>query len=124
METYTNVSYSQHIKGNNEVSTQIKYDISQIDKDKLFNTSYTKKLEPGMVSESFNKLFKQNEDTYQQIGNSKNGQKWQIKEFDNNNLKKEYSDDYRNHIFDENLIEKSQYVIKNIGKLGTKYITN
>lgn len=120
-ETFTNVLYSQHVKGNNEVSKQIKYDISRIENDVVMSTSYTKKIDGDLVSESFNRLCKNKEDTYQQIGNSHNKNDWQIKEFHGDNMMKEYNDSYKNHIFDENILDDSRFFIDSIDK---KYITS
>lgn len=105
METQTNVSYSQTMKGNVQVSQMVKFDISQVFNNRVLNTSYSSTVEGKTTRESFNKLMKHRDDVYQQIGNSTNGEDWTIKEFSNDKLNKEFKDAYDNHKFDRPLIE-------------------
>lgn len=121
METFTNVSFTEHKKDDEQISKKIQYEISHVDNDTIFNTSYVNKIENDKTLESFNRLLKKGGDIYQQIGNSSNGNDWHIKEFNNNVLNKEYTDFYTNHVFDKLLVDNSKFLINSIEK---KFIKN
>lgn len=111
METHTNVSYSQTMKGDVQVSRKVRYDISQLGEDKVLNTSYTSTVEGDRTLESFNKLMKHKGNVYQQIGNSTDGEDWMIKEFNNNELNREFKDAYANHKFDRPQLDSNKLSI-------------
>lgn len=110
METHTNVSYSQTMKEGKEVAKKIRYDVSQVESNRLINTCYTSTVENNRLQESFNKLMQYTDNVYQQIGNSTNGEDWSIKEFSNDELCREFTDAYDKHKFDRPLIESAKQV--------------
>lgn len=99
MKTTTKITYTQNSQDNQELSTSIKYETYSTEGDNVFSTSYVNTVENQQRKESFNKLLKNKNNIYEQIGNSYNENNWQIKEFVNNDLKKEYDDNYQNHTF-------------------------
>lgn len=100
MNTFTSITYSHSKqKDTGEVRT-VEYKSTIEDTEQMISTSYTSVIKPDSVSESFNKLLKQDYNVYEQVGNSLNKNDWNIKEFHNNSLNKEYKDEYAKHNFE------------------------
>lgn len=102
MNESTSISYS-YTNINNEISKKIEYKSTIADKDnkKILSTMYNNNIvnNNGVenITESFNKFIKDDTDDgkiYEQIGNSKNRNNWDIKEFDNHVLNNEYAENY------------------------------
>jgi len=102
MNESTSISYS-YTNINNEISKKIEYKSTIADKDnkKILSTMYNNNIvnNNGVenITESFNKFIKDDTDNgkiYEQIGNSKNRNNWDIKEFDNHVLNNEYRENY------------------------------
>lgn len=102
MNTFTSVTYSCSKQDGAAEVQKIEYKstVEDKDNDQLMSTSYTSVIKNDNISESFNKLLKQDYDVYEQVGHSHNKTDWNVKEFHNQNLDKEYKDDYAKHKFD------------------------
>ncbi len=116
MDTHTTITYSYNNTKNN-ITKGIEYKNTIIDDDKIFNTTYTNLLSNDGLTEnyieSFNKLLKDKKNIYEQIGNSKNNSEWNIKEFENNTVKKEYKEPYNKFNFKDAIINKEiQHLLK------------
>lgn len=105
MNTFTSITYTQSSQPNDSIE-KLEYMSSIKGNDgKLMSTSYVNTIQNNQQQESFNKLLKNNNDLYEQIGNSRNRTDWDIKEFHNNILNKEYKDPYGKHNFDQALMD-------------------
>ena len=72
-----------------------------------YNTDKIKQLEKNInniLNENFNKLYKNGDKIYEKIGNSQNKNSWNVKEFLNTNLEKEYKESYINNDFKDILV--------------------
>jgi len=104
MDTYTSVTYSIE-KHNDDIIKKIEYNSTINDKDKMINTYYNNSIKNNNQNETFNKIYKDNNNIYEQIGNSTNKEDWLIKEYYNRNKEKEYIDIYDNHKFDKYIMD-------------------
>lgn len=102
INTFTSVTYSCSKQDDEPEVRTIEYKSTVEDKatDHMMSTSYTSVIKNDSTSESFNKLLKQEHEVYEQVGHSHNKTDWSVKEFHNQNLDKEYKDDYDKHKFD------------------------
>lgn len=102
MKTFTSVTFSQGTDDDDSSFQKIDYQETVTINDNTFSTMYSlHKDGNGEKSvESFNKILKNDKYLFEQIGNSKNKDKWNIKEFENNNLQRQYKDNYDQHKFD------------------------
>ena len=98
----------------NNNTTKFEYKYSQIDNNKLSSTSYTNSIDSSGSIESFNKLYKENNIIHEKIGNSTNKKSWNIKEFINTNLEKEYNDSYDSIIFKFNDVDCIQEIFSSV----------
>jgi len=101
MKKFTSVTFSQETEDNDITFKKIDYQETVTMNDNTFSTLYSLKQDSkGEQSvESFNKILKNDNYLFEQIGNSKNKNNWDIKEFENNNLHKQYNDQYEEHKF-------------------------
>jgi len=84
---------------------KIEYRHTILSGDNLWTTSYNNKIDKNGIIETFNKLHKNGDDVYEKIGSSQNKNSWDIKEFLNTILKKQYVDNYQNNNFNQNLLD-------------------
>lgn len=109
MDTFTSITYSkkQNSKDCGVAVEKLEYNSSIQDNDKLMRTSYVNTIDSvnNKQCESFNKLLKNRGELYEQVGNSHNRSDWNVKEFHNTKLNKEYIDSYCKHNFDQALLE-------------------
>ena len=84
---------------------KIEYRHTILSGDNLWTTSYNNKIDKNGIIETFNKLHKNGDDVYEKIGSSQNKNSWNIKEFLNTILKKQYVDNYQNNNFNQNLLD-------------------
>jgi hypothetical protein len=109
MDTYTSITYSKNSSSKDCCGTieKLEYNSSIQDNDKLMRTSYVNTMNSltNDQYESFNKLLKNRNDLYEQVGSSHNRSDWNVKEFHNAKLNKEYNDAYSKHNFDQALLE-------------------
>jgi hypothetical protein len=104
MDTCTSITYSIK-KNNGEIVKKVEYNATAKDNEKIINTYYNNSVTNNQQTESFNKIFKDKNNTYEQIGSSKNKQDWSVQEYHNNNKQKEYVDMYKKHNFDQYIME-------------------
>lgn len=98
MSTKTSFTYSYNNIDDVSISKVIEYKTSYTDNDNnTLATSYKNTIENDNMCESFNKLFINNKETNEQIGVSVNKDDWNLKEFHNDDLLKEYKEDYDKH---------------------------
>jgi hypothetical protein len=117
MNTFTSITYSFNKKDDVDIFKQIEYKSTTLDTNKSMSTYYNNIVTDKEQKESFNKLLKSNNDTYEQIGNSKNKTDWDIKEYHNNILNKEYRDSYNTHNFTKQLLDNFPYLANDSSKL-------
>ena len=84
---------------------KIEYKHTVFSGDNFWATSYNNKIDNNGIIETFNKLHKNGDDVYEKIGSSQNKNSWDIKEFLNTILKKQYVDDYQDNNFNQNLLD-------------------
>ena len=89
-----------HKKGDYETK-KIEYKSTVRDDDKILSTSYNNVMSDKEQIESFNKLLQSQKNTYEQVGSSKNKNDWNVKEYHNSSLNKEYMDPYAKHTFQQ-----------------------
>lgn len=99
MNTFTSVTYSFQTHNDTDTIKKIEYISTVQDDEKMMHTSYNNILRNNEQQETFNKLFKEKTNVYEQIGNSRNKSNWKIKEFNNQTLSKEYNEIYDKHKF-------------------------
>jgi len=87
------------------ITHKIEYRHTILSGDNLWTTSYNNKTDKNGIIETFNKLHKNGDDVYEKIGNSQNKNSWDIKEFLNTILKKQYVDNYQDNNFNQNLLD-------------------
>jgi len=90
---------------------KIEYKHTILSGNKLLSTSYKNKTDNNGSLETFNKLQKEGNNIYEKIGISQNKNSWNIKEFLNTILKKQYVDKYQNNNFNETILDA---VINNV----------
>lgn len=100
VDTYTSITYSVE-KHNNDTVQKVAYSSTIKDADKMIDTHYNNTVKNNEQNESFSKLFKNRDNIYEQIGNSKNKKDWTVQEYHNSSFQKKYVDKYTNHKFDE-----------------------
>jgi hypothetical protein len=105
MNTFTSITYSHSKQNGSDEVRKVEYKSTAEGNGQMMSTSYNSVVENDCVTESFNKLLKQDYNVYEQIGNSHNKNDWNIKEFHNNSLNKEYKDEYAKHNFDVDSVE-------------------
>tara|TARA_B110001450_G_scaffold255830_2_gene284392 strand:+ start:1581 stop:1961 length:381 start_codon:yes stop_codon:yes gene_type:complete len=84
---------------------KIEYKHTTFSGDNLWVTYYNNKIDNNGIVETFNKLHKNGDDVYEKIGNSQNKNSWDIKEFLNTIVKKQYVDNYQDNNFNQNLLD-------------------
>lgn len=122
MDTFTSITYSK--KGNASGSIEkLEYNSSIQDNDKLMRTCYVNTFNSinNDQCESFNKLLKNHSELYEQVGSSRNRSDWNVKEFYNTKLNKEYSDAYAKHNFDQAVLESLPCAISSAEIETTKH---
>ena len=108
MDTFTSITYSKkQSAANSSTVEKLEYNSSIQDNNKLMNTSYVNTINSmdNDQYESFNKLLKNNSELYEQVGSSHNQSDWNVKEFHNTKLNKEYNDPYCKHNFDQDVLD-------------------
>lgn len=115
MKKFTSVTFSQGTDDNDITFKKIDYQETVTIQDNTFSTLYSLKQDNKSEDsvESFNKILKNNNYIFEQIGNSKNKNDWEIKEFENNNLHKQYNDQYNEHKFDIPYDNFTNHMIRN-----------
>jgi urate oxidase len=115
MNTFTSITYSHSKQNDSDEIRKVEYKSTVEENGQLMSTSYNNIMKNDSISESFNKLLKRDYDVYEQVGNSQNKNDWQVKEFHNNSLNKEYKDPYAKHNFDNCLNIEGPSSAKPIG---------
>jgi hypothetical protein len=123
MKEKTSITYSVQVDDNDVKESKIEYNkYSKIDANNEKLLTYKKIIKDDIVSnnvvknETFNELYKNNNNINEVIGHSLNKTDWNIYEYNNNNLDKKYVKEYDNIKLDIN------YDLLN--KYKTKYIDN
>lgn len=104
MAKISSITFTNNNLDSKNMVKQIEYKHTILLGDKVWETSYNNKNDNDGFIENFNKLYKENENVYEKIGNSQNKNSWKIKEFLNTILLKQYTDNYNNNSFDEQLL--------------------
>jgi len=104
MDTYTSVTYSIQ-KHNDDTVKKIEYNSTITDNEKQISTYYNQTINNDKTQESFTKLFRNKSEIYEQIGCSQSQSDWNVQEYHNNNLQKQYVDPYPTHNFDKCLTD-------------------
>lgn len=102
MKTFTSVTFSQGTYDDDSSFKKIDYQETMTINDNTFTKMYSLHQDGNGQKnvESFNKILKNDKYLFEQIGSSKNKDDWVIKEFENNNLQRQYNDNYEQHKFD------------------------
>ena len=123
MKVKTSITYSVQVDDNDVKESKIEYNkYSKIDANNEKLLTYKKFIKDDIVgnnivkNETFNELYKNNNNINEVIGHSLNKTDWNIYEYNNNNLDKKYVKEYDNIKLDIN------YDLLN--KYKTKYIDN
>tara|TARA_B000000475_G_C15980435_1_gene440749 strand:- start:720 stop:1094 length:375 start_codon:yes stop_codon:yes gene_type:complete len=123
MKEKTSITYSVQVDDNDVKESKIEYNkYSKIDANNEKLLTYKKFIKDDIVgnnivkNETFNELYKNNNNINEVIGHSLNKTDWNIYEYNNNNLDKKYVKEYDNIKLDIN------YDLLN--KYKTKYIDN
>ena len=117
MDNYTSLTYSI-TTNNDKKTTKIEYNSAITDNSgKQILTYYNNTINNKEQREAFSKILKDNKNTYEKLGCSTNKSDWNIQEYYNNKINKEYYDNYSKHNFDE-------YLISNKTLLDTNNIIN
>jgi len=117
MNTFTSITYSFNKQNDVDTFKKVEYKSTTQDNDKYISTYYHNTITEDQHNETFNKLLKAKNETYEQIGNSQNKNDWMIKEFHNNILSKEYKDSYNQHNFNKQLLDNFPHLQSDSGKL-------
>lgn len=99
------ITFSKDNFNSLNTTKKINYNYSVLSGDKIWSTTYNNKIDDKSISESFNKLYKDGNNTYEKIGNSLNKKSWLIKEFLNTELEKEYDMPYNDTNFTNVIID-------------------
>tara|TARA_B000000437_G_scaffold219162_2_gene200157 strand:- start:1682 stop:2047 length:366 start_codon:yes stop_codon:yes gene_type:complete len=99
-----------NLDNNKNIIKKIEYKYTHLNDDKLWSTYYINKIDNNGSKETFNKLYKNGNNVYEKIGNSNNKDSWDIKEFFNTNLEKQYVDNYHNISFNDNLLDACENI--------------
>jgi hypothetical protein len=113
MNKKTSFTYSYN---SDDISTSkiIEYNTSYTDsKNNILYTSYKNSITDDKIYESFNKLYINDNNKNEQVGISINKDDWNLKEFHNDNLLKEYKECYEKHPYNKIYLEDKFY---NMGK--------
>jgi len=94
-----------NLHSSDNIIHKIEYKHTILSGDNLWTTFYNNKIDNNGSVETFNKLHKKGDIIYEKIGNSHNKDSWNIKEFLNTILKKQYVDNYQNNNFNDNLLD-------------------
>lgn len=99
------ITFSKNnLENNQNITKKVDYKCSIILDDQVYSTSYNNSINNDILNENFNKLYKNGDKIYEKIGNSQNKNSWNIKEFLNTNLEKEYKESYINNDFKDILV--------------------
>jgi len=99
------ITFSKNnLENNQNITKKIDYKCSITLDDQVYSTSYNNSINNNILNENFNKLYKNGDKIYEKIGNSQNKNSWNIKEFLNTNLEKEYKESYINNDFKDILV--------------------
>lgn len=109
MKEKTSITYSVQVDDNDVKESKIEYNkYSKIDANNEKLLTYKKIIKDDIVSnnvvknETFNELYKNNNNINEVIGHSLNKTDWNIYEYNNNNLDKKYVKEYDNIKLDIN----------------------
>jgi hypothetical protein len=115
MKTITTFSYT--IKNDNQnIVKELQYSDYANKNNEEIRLLYKNILDHDQTIESFNKLKKSRNEVNEIIGNSRNKKPWQIQEYKNSLLQREYKTDYDsnsfniNHEMIEKIYEKNKYI--------------
>ena len=96
------ITFSKNnLENNQNITKKIDYKCSITLDDQVYSTSYNNSINNNILNENFNKLYKNGDKIYEKIGNSQNKNSWNVKEFLNTNLEKEYKESYINNDFND-----------------------
>jgi len=99
------ITFSKNnLENNQNITKKVDYKCSITLDDQVYSTSYNNSINNDILNENFNKLYKNGDKIYEKIGNSQNKNSWNIKEFLNTNLEKEYKESYINNDFKDILV--------------------
>jgi len=99
------ITFSKNnLENNQNITKKVDYKCSITLDDQVYSTSYNNSINNNILNENFNKLYKNGDKIYEKIGNSQNKNSWNIKEFLNTNLEKEYKESYINNDFKDILV--------------------
>jgi hypothetical protein len=99
------ITFSKNnLENNQNITKKIDYKCSITLDDQVYSTSYNNSINNNILNENFNKLYKNGDKIYEKIGNSQNKNSWNVKEFLNTNLEKEYKESYINNDFKDILV--------------------
>lgn len=123
MKEKTSITYSVQVDDDDVTESKIEYNkYSKIDANNEKLLTYKKIIKDDLVgnnivkNETFNELYKNNNNINEVIGHSLNKTDWNICEYNNNNLDKKYVKEYDNLKLDINYELLNNY--------ETKYIDN
>jgi hypothetical protein len=121
MKEKTSITYSMQVDDNDVKESKIEYNkYSKIDANNEKLLTYKKIIKDDIVgnnivkNETFNELYKNNNNINEVIGHSLNKTDWNIYEYNNNNLDKKYVKEYDNIKLDINYDLLNKYKIKYI----------
>lgn len=99
------ITFSKNnLENNQNITKKIDYKCSITLDEQVYSTSYNNSINNNILNENFNKLYKNGDKIYEKIGNSQNKNSWNVKEFLNTNLEKEYKESYINNDFKDILV--------------------
>ena len=99
------ITFSKNnLENNQNITKKIDYKCSITLDNQVYSTSYNNSINNNILNENFNKLYKNGDKIYEKIGNSQNKNSWNVKEFLNTNLEKEYKESYINNDFKDILV--------------------
>jgi hypothetical protein len=99
------ITFSKNnLENNQNITKKVDYKCSITLDDQVYSTSYNNSINNNILNENFNKLYKNGDKIYEKIGNSQNKNSWNVKEFLNTNLEKEYKESYINNDFKDILV--------------------
>lgn len=99
------ITFSKNnLENNQNITKKVDYKCSITLDDQVYSTSYNNSINNNILNENFNKLYKNGDKIYEKIGNSQNKNSWNIKEFLNTKLEKEYIESYINNDFKDILV--------------------